>query len=179
MSWWAASLSLFLGAASAKEPKVYVNGERADGLRDVVLEDVAIRFDERGNLWITAPQYRVGGAVGASAHEPAAAGQWWLVVEDLSSSDLSITVTINGRVATTVRSGQGGGTLDVGPWLHRGANQIVLSAPSSESVQGGPLVVKIGEGKQAVDLDSVAVSFARDPATASAKVERSFVLRVP
>jgi len=179
MSWLVASVALFLGTAAAKEPKIHVNGERADGLRDVILEEVDIRFDERGNIWITAPQYRVGGGDGASAHEPAATGQWWLVVEDLSSSELSITVTINGRVATTVRSGQGGGSLDVGPWLHRGANQIVLSAPPSGAAQGGPLVVRIGEGTQATSLDSVVVSFARDPATASAKVERSFVVRVP
>jgi len=179
MSWFVASVFALTVAASAKDPRVYVNGERADGLRDVVLEEVDVRIDDRGNIWITAPQYKVGGAEGQSAHEPAPEGRYWLAVQDNASSNLTITVTINGRVATTVRSGQGGGVLDIGPWLHRGANQIELASAASKVAKGGPLVVQIGEGSAGTQLDSVAVSFARDPAASTKATERAFVLRVP
>lgn len=178
MSWCAMMGLVVATTAQAKDPKVFVNGERADGLRDVVLEEVSIRFDERGHMWITAPQYIVGGADGASAHEPAATGQWWLAVTDNQSANLAITVAINGRVATTVRSGQGGGTLDVGPWLHRGANQVVLSAAAGEVTAGGPLIVEIGEGA-AAKIETVNIRLARDPAAATEPLERTFVLRVP
>jgi hypothetical protein len=165
--------------ASARDARVYVNGERADGLRDVVLEEVSVRIDDRGDVWITAPQYRVGASDGEAAAEPAPAGAWWLVVEDQESSALSIEVRINGRVATVVRSGQGGGLLDIGPWLHRGANQIVLAANAAPASSGGPLVVKLGEGPGGGELSKVVVSFARDPAGAQKALEKSFVLRVP
>ena len=81
-SWLAACLLGWTTTVSAKDAKLYVNGERADGLRDVVLESVDVRIDDKGNLWITAPQYRVGGTEGEAATEAAPAGAWWLVVED-------------------------------------------------------------------------------------------------
>lgn len=163
----------------AKEAKVYVNGERADGLRDVVLEDVTIRIDAKGHLWITAPQYRVGAADGQAASEPAPTGAWWLVVEDNGSSELSIDVRINGRLVTTIQSGQDGALLDVGPWLHRGANQVVMTSGAAPVRDGGPLVVKIGPGAGGGALERVAGSMARDPGAATEPLEKSFVIRVP
>jgi len=163
----------------AKDAKVYVNGERADGLRDVVLEKVDVRIDEKGNLWITAPQYRVGGADGETAGEAAPAGAWWLVVEDNGSSQLRVEVRINGRLATTVQSGQGGGVLDVGPWLHRGANQVVMTSKAAPASEGGPLIVTIGPGSGEGKLERVSASFARDPGTATKPLEKRFVVRVP
>ncbi len=177
--WLAACLIAWTTAAHAKDAKIYVNGERADGLRDVVLEAVDVRIDEKGNLWITAPQYRVGGLAGAAATEAAPAGAWWLVVEDSASSGLHIEVRINGRLATTVRSGQGGGTLDIGPWMHRGANQVVLRSEAAPASDGGPLVVKLGQGVGAGTLSTVSASFARDPGAANQAVEKTFVIRVP
>lgn len=163
----------------AKDAKIYVNGERADGLRDVVLEDVTVRIDAKGHLWITAPQYRVGAADGQAASEPAPAGAWWLVVEDNGSAELSIEVRINGRLVTTIRSGQDGGLLDVGPWLHRGANQVVMTSGAAPASDGGPLVVKIGPGAGGGALDRVVGSMARDPGAATEALEKSFVIRVP
>lgn len=174
--WWAAAM---LQVAVAGAPKVYVNGERADGLRDVVLEEVDVRIDAKGNLWISAPQYRIGGVGGESAQEPAPAGQYWLVVDDHASKGLSIDVQINGRAVRTISSGAAPAPLDLAPWLHRGANQVVLSAAASSTREGGPLVLRIGSGADAGSLDPSAVSFARDPSTAQAPLERSFVVRVP
>jgi hypothetical protein len=178
-TWLAACLLGWSTSAYAKDAKIYVNGERADGLRDVVLESVDVRIDEKGNLWITAPQYRVGGTEGEAATEAAPAGAWWLVVEDNGSTGLTIEVRINGRLATTVKSGQGGGLLDVGPWMHRGANQVVLRSEAAPASDGGPLVVKLGPGAGGGALSSVSASFARDPGTAKKALEKAFVIRVP
>jgi hypothetical protein len=38
---------------------LYINGVRADGLRDFLLEDVEVRIDEAGDIHITAPGYKV------------------------------------------------------------------------------------------------------------------------
>ena len=166
-------------AVAGSGPKVYVNGERADGLRDVVLEEVDVKFDEKGNIWITASQYTVGGQAGEAAVEKPPVGVWWLLVEDLSSSNLSIAVTINGNPVTTLKSGVGAGRLDLQPWLHRGANQVVLQAAASPSASGGPLVVSIGSLKADGSMPDPAVRFARDPSAASQALERTFVLRIP
>jgi len=171
--------ALFAGAVGGSNPRIYVNGERADGLRDVVLEDVDVRIDDKGNLWITAPMYSVGGKAGTEAVERPPAGAWWLLVEDLESSNLSVVVTVNGRPVTTLKSGVGNGRLDLAPWLHRGANQVVFTAAASPSKQGGPLVLSIGPLQADGTMPDASIRFARDPSSATKAVERSFILRVP
>jgi len=169
-----------LGAAVAGSgPRIYVNGERADGLRDVVLDEVDVRIDDKGNIWITAPLYTVGGKAGEQAVEKPPAGVWWLLVEDLDSSNLAVTVTINGHAVTTLKSGVGAGRLDLAPWLHRGANQVVFTASAAPGADGGPLVVSIGPLQSDGTMPDAALRFARDPSAAAEALERSFVLRVP
>ena len=160
-------------------PRIYVNGERADGLRDVVLEEVDVRVDDKGNIWITAPLYTVGGKAGAEAVERPPAGAWWLLVEDLNSHNVSVVVSVNGRPVTTLKSGVGTGRLDLAPWLHRGANQVVFTAAASAVKEGGPMVVSIGSLQPDGTMPDAAIRFARDPSSAAESLERSFTLRVP
>lgn len=49
--------ALWLAAANAGD--VYLNGVRADVLPVMSMENVTIRFDASGNIWIDAPMYRV------------------------------------------------------------------------------------------------------------------------
>jgi hypothetical protein len=174
-----AGLLCVAAAIAGPSPRIYVNGERADGLRDVVLDDVDIRIDEKGHIWITAPLYAVGGTAGAEAVEKPPAGVWWLLVEDLDSSNLAVSVIVNGHAVTTLKSGVGAGRLDLQPWLHRGANQVVMNAQASPSAGGGPIVVSIGSLQADGTMPSPAVRFARDPAAAAEALERTFVLRIP
>ncbi len=163
----------------AREARVFVNGERADGLRDVVLEEVSVRIDAKGDIYITAPQYVVGGVSGESATEAAPPGEWWLVTEDFGSSSLEIQVVVNGRPVATIRSGQATTPLDLAPWLHRGVNQVEVLAPAAVGAGGGPLSISVvhgADGQKAVATD---VRFSRDPSAASADMKRSFVVRIP
>ena len=163
----------------AREARVFVNGERADGLRDVVLEEVSVRIDAKGDIYITAPQYEVGGVSGDTATEAAPAGTWWLVVEDFGSKALEIQVTVNGRPVATVRSGQGAAPLDLAPWLHRGVNQVEVRAPAATAASGGPLSVAVVQGAGGQKPVATDVRFSRDPAAASSEMVRAFVVRIP
>ncbi len=50
---------------------VYINGVKADVLPVMTMEDVSVRFDQSGNVWIDAPLYRVT-VVSPPASQPAA-----------------------------------------------------------------------------------------------------------
>lgn len=175
------ALLLWAGVVLAGAPKLYVNGERADGLREVVLEEVDVRIDDKGNIWITAPQYVVGNGGETSASDAVAPQSWWLVPQDLSSSGQSLEVYVHGRRVAVVASGSAK-PVDLSLHLRRGANPVVVKAPPRPGAAGGPLSITIGPGAlgdDGVSLDTVAVSVALDAASADHSLERSFVVRLP
>lgn len=51
---------------------VYINGVKADVLPVMTMEDVSVRFDQSGNVWIDAPLYRVTVVSPAPTSQPAA-----------------------------------------------------------------------------------------------------------
>ncbi|MBM4390445.1 MAG: hypothetical protein FJ090_04945 [Deltaproteobacteria bacterium] len=50
---------MILSVALALAGGVYINGVKADVLPVMTMEDVSVRFDQSGNVWIDAPLYRV------------------------------------------------------------------------------------------------------------------------
>ncbi|GDX82074.1 hypothetical protein LBMAG42_38850 [Deltaproteobacteria bacterium] len=64
------SLALWLAAANAGD--IYLNGVRADVLPVMSMENVTVRFDASGNIWIDAPMYRVS-VVPSGAQAPTTA----------------------------------------------------------------------------------------------------------
>ncbi|MBM4364831.1 MAG: hypothetical protein FJ102_01340 [Deltaproteobacteria bacterium] len=50
---------MILSVALALAGDVYINGVKADVLPVMTMEDVSVRFDQSGNVWIDAPLYRV------------------------------------------------------------------------------------------------------------------------
>lgn len=64
-------MSLLWLAAAALAGDVYINGIRADVLPVMSMEQVTVRFDAQGNIWIDAPTYRVTVVTPAPAPSPA------------------------------------------------------------------------------------------------------------
>lgn len=184
---------------------VYINGVRADVLPVMSMEQVTVRFDAQGNIWIDAPTYRVSVVVGGSAPPasptaapappvpasppaPAArapgavpAATWWLVTEDNDSTGHDVELVINGVSVRHVRSGEAQVILDVGPWLVRGPNTVTLQAAAGV-YGGGALVVYVGKGSDAggtVRMDAPDVRFTRRAVDLGSGATRTFTVTVP
>jgi hypothetical protein len=92
-------------------------------------------------------------------------------------------VLINGTPVRRVASGQPQLLLDVGPYLRRGVNTVVIQGVSGGSTGGGPLNVYLGRGNSrsgTLRLDNPEVAFvARATAGASGSPARQYTLTVP
>lgn len=166
-------------AASAGD--LYVNDTKVDprAMSNVALDEVSVRFDAQGNIFVDAPGYEVHlqGAPTASpplSSAPTAAGEpspsasaavaparWWMVTEDNGSTGHRIEIWLNGQLAHTVTSGQPQRIVDVGRWLRIGENQVLVKS-SSTNPTGGSFYVYLGTGTDqagTVVMDNPAVSF--------------------
>jgi len=171
----------------ARAGDLYVNGVRADGLADFEFTDVTVRIDREGNVWIDAPTYRVevNGETAAAPDlsTPVPAARYWLVTEDNGSKGLTIDVVVNGRVVRKLRSGEPQAILDVGEYLQRGTNTVIINAVQSRNASGGIFYVYVGEGSNesgTLMLDKPEITFAQQAeSSGDARVSRSFELTVP
>ena len=129
----------------ARAADLYVNGVRADGLTSFEFVDVAVRIDNKGNVWIDAPTYRVevdGETVAApELSEPVPVARYWLVTEDNGSKGLTIDVVVNGRAVRKLQSGDAQAILDVGEYLQRGTNTVIINTVQSRNAGGGVFYV--------------------------------------
>lgn len=184
------SLLLFCLSAMAQEHVLYVNGVQADGLRGYEFRSVNVRIDERGNVWVDAPQYHVevqgsgtgGGTATATAAAVAPQGRYWLVTQDNTSKGHEIEVLINNVMVQKIRSGDSQLILDIGKYLKVGTNTIVFNAlPAGAAYDGGILNVYVGTGSNqggTLNLDPPMISFARRSTDSPSGASRSFQLEV-
>jgi hypothetical protein len=163
-------------AVDAAEPvHVYVNGVLVNGLQDQVLSDVTVTFDEHGDVRIDAPNVKIGrSSTPALAEAPPAQtdaflssdvplGRWWLVASDTGSRGVQIDVRVNGQLVRVVASGEPQLLVDLGPHLHRGPNQLTLTARAQGRPGGDPLKVYVGTGSNqtgVLELGQPQVTFA-------------------
>lgn len=197
---------LWLGlslAQAAEAPVFYVNGVRADGLRDFNFESVDVRVDEAGNIWVDAPRYKVeveedgtskasdlkpkvaaGGEEGAPEDGQAARvpeGRYWLVSEDHGSTGLVVDVVVNGTLVRKVRSGDPQLILDIGAWLQLGDNAVVVNLSPGRKSPSGTLSVYLGTGDNqsgTVVLDRPQISYTSRAGDVAAKDSQSYTLPV-
>jgi hypothetical protein len=154
---------------------VYINGVRADVLPEITLTNVTVKVDAKGDLYITAPGYKVEVApptsytpgyaptgtpiqsnpppVASTVTNPPTAtsgvpvGTWWLVTEDNQSMGQIVDVVVNGTVVRRVQSGDPQLILDLAPYLHRGANTVSMNAISGTTPLGGGILnIYVGRG---------------------------------
>jgi hypothetical protein len=179
----------------AQAGTLYVNGVRADGLRDFEFNQVNVRIDAQGNVWVDAPRYQVEVDQVASAQQSYApqtnqnyrtasavvGGRYWLVTEDNSSVGQNLDVVINGNLAHKIRSGEGQVIMDLGPYLRQGPNTIIFNA-SSPGGGGGALVIYVGTGQNqqgTVVLDEPLVTHRRAGNDTQTGPSRTYQINVP
>ncbi|MCK6507014.1 hypothetical protein L6R53_27180 [Myxococcota bacterium] len=143
-------------ALAAKDIKVYVNGTDAAGMKDFQFTAVDVRIDADGNVWIDAPRYRIAvtkpattttaPAAPVAAPVAVAAGQHWLVTQDMGSTGQVIEVLINGTSVREIRSGQAQLILDIGPFLKAGSNVVTFRPVAGSTPAGDALKIHLGEG---------------------------------
>lgn len=177
---------LFLLAGPASAGSVYLNGVRADSMRNQEFNGVDVRIDDQGNIWIEGSQYVVKVVDQAGAPPPTAAGvemgRFWLVTQDDGSQGHVVEVAVNGTVVRRIRSGEAQLILDIAPWLVQGKNEIIITALPGSPPGGGDFHVFIGKGGSeagVVRMQDPEIDFVRkasDPATGAT---RRFTMSVP
>ena len=157
-----------LGAQSAAAADVYVNGVKvADGaLRGTVFENVGVKFDAKGDVYIIAPGYRVevepprpGAAPSPSQPPPpkptAPAGRrYWLVVNTPRPGIYKLLITANGSPVAELDPNRRQYVVDLTPKLHQGTNRVELTylpIPGAASEGGDVSDVLVGLGAAAAD----------------------------
>jgi hypothetical protein len=157
---------------------VYVNGVKADGLRNQEFKDVNVKIDGNGNVYVDAPNYTVQVVDPTPVNPPprvagdaAPVGKYWVVTEDSQSSGNTVELVINGNLVRRVASGEPQLILDIGPYLRVGDNSVTITAIPGAQPAGGPFHVYIGTGSNdsgTVRMNAPIVHFVRkasDPAT--------------
>ena len=162
---------------------LYVNGVRADGLRNFEFRDVGVRVDENGDIWVDAPSYKIEVTGGTADAETAVeAGQWWLVSQDNNSGEHRLQILVNGELVKEVRSGDAQVILDLAPHLKKGDNTILINALPSSTPTGGDLMIYIGAGSNnsgTVSMSRPDVVYSRSSSDAPSGGSRSYTLTIP
>ncbi len=186
--------TLFLSAALAAD--VYLNGLKVDLLPEATLSNVTVRLDPAGNVWITAPQYNVQEVPAATtaARRPAAAagvapgvaavpsGVWWLVSQDDTVGGHVVDILINGVTVRRVQSGDAQILLDIGGYLHQGANTVRFVTPPGTQPGAGNLTLYVGQGGNVggtVRIDRADIRYPHSSSEGPAGGAKEFVLQVP
>ncbi len=177
-------LTVLLSVALAAD--VYLNGVAVDVLPDATLANVTVRLDPSGKVWITAPQYNVQEVPATAAPRPSAAavppGRWWLVSQDDSGGGHVVDVVINGVTVRRVQSGEAQILVDVGSYLHSGANTVRFVTPAGTHPVGGNLTIFLGQGSSVggtVRIDRADIRYPHSAAESVAGGTKEFTLQVP
>jgi hypothetical protein len=174
--------------ASALAGDLFVNDKRIlpESMAGIYLEDVNVRFDSEGNMYVDASAYQISVATQDSAPAPqpktptvVAVERWWMVTEDNATLGHAATVRVNGQAVHTVRSGDPQKLLDLAPFLQPGLNAVSIQTQSTNA-GGGSLFIYIGTGSNAggtVTLDNPMIQMGLGPSSQAAET-RDFTLDV-
>ncbi len=194
------ALVLLFAAAPALAGDLFINGVRAEGIRDIELEEVDVRFDSEGNIYILAPQYDIEIVASPPDVEgpsielandvtlptpPSATvepGRWWLVTEDAGSVGQVVEVSIQGRRVTTVRSAQETAYIDLHDYLQVGDNEISFIASAEAPLSGGVLHIYLGgvvDDEGSLAMPEPAIDYARRASSSITGAPETFILSIP
>jgi hypothetical protein len=176
-----AALLLLAGPADAqpKQRTVYLNGIDLSGVQvpEAVFKSCTVEFDKQGNIHITAPGFevkakeirdkRAARAKRAKPRkkQPAKLTKSYFLISRESkrgATQYRVTVYLNGKQVTTIRSNGEPAVIDVTRFMKAGDNQIELLARKNREATsrnatesaGDVLSIQIGEG-EVVDGEAV------------------------
>lgn len=164
----------WLVGQQALAAEVYVNGVNVEGLVAHHFSRVDVRIDEKGNVHIDAPGYKVQRVTlppesgkGPTRPEGVITRRYFLLTEASVQAPLwEVEVVLNGKLLRSVASKDDPLLLDVTSSLRPGPNELLLRARRVPGA-GGPertFKVLLGEGRAAqgqVTIDAAVVSFQR------------------
>jgi len=150
---------------------VYLNGVNIDSLRSQTFEKCrAVRIDERGNVNLDCPGYKVEqqGLPAAGAALPAApvaAGaltrRYWLVSEekDGAATQYEVDVFVNSKFVRKIKAGEPQVALDITRHLHPGVNKVLFASTKQGKGPSGPaasyLKLVVGEGQEGANTITI------------------------
>lgn len=176
----ATTLALLV-APVAHARNIYLNGVDISGERGLTLKDAKVTIDERGDVHIHAPGYKVqvldddnsGAAPSANPEagaNPELRNRYYLATNPSvgGRAQYDLTVKINGVERKVIKSGSGAVIMEVSAWLKKGANTVEIVAIKNlgggrkSTSTGDELGLVIGAGHEEgsiVKVDVVNVSF--------------------
>lgn len=174
---------IVLVPVAAMARSVYLNKVKIDnvsGLRNLKLDKVNVRFDDKGDLYIDAPGYKIqvvdgGGSQAGGAAQPEEGGEakltrkYFLVTEQTAPgmTDYDIDVYVNAQWIRKLRNGEDQIYADITRNLAPGKNTVLLVARKREGARSSVspnhvFRVIVGEGNVGGDhvmIDRPVVDF--------------------
>lgn len=153
-----------LGAAWAGGVDVYLNGVQITGAKDQVIDKAKVVLDKSGNVYITAPDYKVRevGSDTTSSPPPAAPttsanlSKKYFVVSNVNRTKMTgyqIQVIVNNKFLKAISDDVPQYVLELNNYLKQGTNTVSFRAlrPKGKSAQStlasDAFSVVLGEGK--------------------------------
>lgn len=125
---------------AALAAEIYVNGVRAEGVKNQVFVNARVEFDVNGNVIITVPPAAPAATPAPTPAPPAvtaglpiAAGRFWLVTEKASPglTQYDLELFVNGKWVRRFMDAEEHVVFDLSPHLRTGDNKVLLLAKKS------------------------------------------------
>jgi hypothetical protein len=184
--------------AEARTRSVFLNGVDISDVRGQEFKKATVRLDEKGNVHIDAPGYKV------QVVEPGTGSTSTAATNDNGGKNLSLSkryylvtqpsvggvaqyrflVSINGHVRKDIQAGSDQVIMEISAWLHLGENEIVIKAmknlgegrKSSSPKDVAKVIIGVGhEDGKVVKIDSIKGSVKANASELSTK-EKHIVL---
>jgi len=173
MSVFCVLLVLMVSPASAIE--IYINGVHVGAVADIEMSNCTVRFDQAGNLHITAPGYEVSAPPGAGTNTNAQrpkrelTGQYYLIARSTNPSEVGyeVELLLNGEPFRTITPSSEELMVSLNSSLLLGKNRLGIRAVKkggASKTKDASLEIYVGEGLvegSSGDLKNVFVRYKR------------------
>ncbi len=178
-------LALALLLAAPARADVYINGQQVRGVTGLTLDNCAVTFNLKGDIYITAPGYKVAAAAAMGEQVrivtqptgPVAAVQhrYFLVTRTNAPGavPLDFEIYVSGKKVKTISSEENGLVVELTLFLVPGSNTIEIRSLAKATTGGAPgdsFGIIIGRGAPnagSLEIDDVLLNYevkANDPA---------------
>ena len=192
-------LSVLVVAQSTHARSVYLNGVDISGVRGQTFKKATVKIDDQGNIYITAPGYKVEiqnpapqkktpppPAADKGGPNPSLTNRYYLVTQPSPQgrAQYDFTISVNGLDKKTIPAGSPQQIIEISAWLHRGDNEVVIRGiknlqegrKSSSSADKVRVLVGLGqEESKTVKINKVLASVKADASRLST-VKKHFVV---
>jgi hypothetical protein len=141
--------ALMVAAPAAMAKKVFLNGVDITGLKNQTFKNATVHIDEKGDIHLSAPGYKVQlvdsdpGSSPADEADPDGGANPLLRMRLFLATNPSpggraqydLSVSVNGVQRKVIKSGSSPVIMEVSSWFNKGANTVQVTA--TKNVAGG------------------------------------------